>query len=60
MSKYFLFLQTVYDTVHVLALNSLKKKVMQEKFSTPKIFTGGILKTHCNNMKLFENILFIY
>ena len=42
MSKYFLFLQTVHDTVHVLALNSLKKKVMQEKFSTPKIFTGGV------------------
>lgn len=42
MSKYFLFLQTVHDSVNDLAFNSLKKKVMQEKFSTPKIFTGGV------------------
>ena len=41
MSKYFLFLQTVHDTVHDLGYNTIKKSMTKSDFSSPKIFTGG-------------------
>lgn len=42
MSKYFLFLQTVNDTVNDLGCISCKNIVMRKNFSEPKLFTGGI------------------
>ncbi|WP_430399084.1 tyrosine-type recombinase/integrase [Flavobacterium sp.] len=42
MSKYFLFLQTVHDTVHDLGYNAIQKSMIKSNFSTPKIFTGGV------------------
>jgi len=42
MSKYFLFLQTVHDTVNDLAFLSSKKRMIKSNFSEPKTFTGGV------------------
>lgn len=42
MSKYFLVLQTVHDTVHDLEYNTIKKSMIKSNFSAPKIFTGGV------------------
>lgn len=42
MSKYFLFLQTVHNSVHDFNSISIKKKIMKEKFTIPKIFSGGV------------------
>jgi hypothetical protein len=42
MSKYFLFSQTVQDTVYDLGYNTIKKSMTKSDFSLPKIFTGGV------------------
>jgi hypothetical protein len=42
MSKYFLFSQTVQDTVHDLGYNTIKKSMTKSDFSSPKTFTSGV------------------
>ena len=54
MSKYFLFLQTVNDTVNDLGCISCKNIVMRKNFSEPKLFTGGI------NINEWKNLIFNY
>jgi integrase len=50
MSKYFLVLQTVNDTVNDLGYISFKKLEMRRNFSQPKLFTGGTDIKHWNKL----------
>ncbi len=42
MSKIFLHLQKVHDSVHDFQSYTLKNLLKKKNFSTPKIFTGGV------------------
>jgi hypothetical protein len=43
MSKIFIHLQKVHDTVHDFQLNTFKKLLLKKNFSIPKISTGGVV-----------------
>lgn len=43
MSKIFIHLQKVHDTVHDFQFNTFKKLIVKKNFSIPKISTGGVV-----------------
>jgi len=43
MSKIFIHLQKVHDSVHDFQLNTFKKLSIKKNFSIPKISTGGVV-----------------
>ena len=54
MSKYFLALQKVHDSVHDFEFFEDKTTLMKKKFSEPKIFTGGVDIKDWNKLKKAE------
>lgn len=54
MSKYFLALQKVHDSVHDFEFFEDKTTLMKKKFSEPKIYTGGINIKDWNKLKKAE------
>ena len=68
MSKYFLILQTVHETVHDLEYNIVKKSMIKSKFSSPKAILSPLLHTVFPIQRpkiafvilLYYNLLFFY
>jgi integrase len=54
MSKYFVILHTVNETVNDFSKIKHNLKLMKTRFSTPKIFTGGVDIRHWNKLSAKE------